>query len=169
MDFRIVHYFDADREQVEDAMFEASLTPLLLRDMTLIREIELLEQRSDPRHVWRRVRYVPVPMIKRIGPKEIPPEWMAWTERSAFHRLAHEMEYENVPEIGAVADRMEQRGMVRFEQVGPRRTRRVITGVLRVKVPIVGRLAERIIYANAIPILEEEARVLAEYLKEKGA
>lgn len=168
MDFEIEHHFDADRERVESAMFESALTPRLLRDMTLIREIALIEQRADERHVWRAVRYVPVPMIRNVGPYDIEPEWMAWTEQSTLHRLAHEIEYANVPAVPRIAGLLEQRGIVRFEEAGPARTRRVVAGELRVKVPIVGLIAERLIYVNALKILDEEARVLNEYLRENG-
>jgi len=167
VDFEIVHTFDADRDLVEQSMFDPELTPHLLKHMSLIREIDLQEITRSPEGIARKVRYVPFPTIRRVGPKEVDPEWMAWFEESFFDRETHRMEYRNVPRVARVAERMEQHGTVRFERIGPHQTRRVVSGVLVVKVPVLGRLAEWAIFRSAWKILEEEATVLRGFLKEK--
>ena len=165
MNFEIVHTFEAERERVERAMFDPRLSGYLTRRMTLVREIQLLDKREDDGgRLVRRVRYVPAPMIRKVGAMPVRPEWMSWTEESSFEPGAHRVEYANVPTVPAVAELMEQRGEIRFEKDGPGRTRRVIRGTLRIKMPMVGGAVERLIYPNAARILDEEAQALAAWL-----
>lgn len=169
MDFEISHTFDAPREVVEEAMFDESLTPFLLRNMTLVTQIELKEKVENGATVRRKVRYTPVPMIRKIGPTPVEPEWMSWVEHSEFDRTRHQMEFENVPVVRHIAELMEQRGTIRFEAMGSDKTRRIVGGVLRIRFPILGRVAERIIYPNAEKILDEEAKWFNAYLQQRHA
>jgi hypothetical protein len=168
MDFEIVHTFDAGREAVERAMLDPQLAPFLLEHMTLVRHIELLERKDDGAAVVRRVRYVPVPVISRIGAMQVKPEWMSWTEESRFDPRVHRVDFENVPQVPGVAEVMEQRGVIRFEEAGPGKCRRTIRGSLRIKMPLVGRIVEKVIYPNAMKILDEEARFLNAWLLTQG-
>ncbi|MFN7133098.1 MAG: DUF2505 family protein [Myxococcales bacterium] len=169
MDFEITHTFDADREVVEQAMFELELAPFLLKNMTLVTHIELKEKKEDDKGIARKVHYVPVPMIKKVGTFDVEPEWMAWIEHSRFDRASHRLEFENVPVVKQIAELMEQKGTIRFEPAGPGKTKRVVSGVLKVKFPILGRVAEKIIYPNAEKILDEEARAFNAYLQQRKA
>jgi hypothetical protein len=164
MDFEIVHELDADRDTVERAMFDPRLALFLRGRMRLVRQIELLERKEDSETISRRARYVPEPTIGRVGFIPVKPEWMAWIEESRLDRATHRVEYVNVPTVALIAERMEQRGTIRFEQASPGRTRRVISGSLRIKTPLIGRMAQQLIFPNAQRILEEEARLLAVWL-----
>lgn len=165
MDFEISHTFDAEREVVEKAMFEPELASFLLQNMTLVTQIEVKEKNESGATIRRKVHYTPVPMIKKVGPTPVEPEWMAWVEHSEFDRSRHEIAFENVPVVKQIAELMEQKGTIRFEPAGPGKTRRVVSGVLRIRFPLLGRVAERIIYPNAEKILDEEAKAFNAYLK----
>ncbi|MGI5865243.1 MAG: DUF2505 family protein [Myxococcales bacterium] len=167
MDFEIVHTFDADRETVERAMLDPQLAPYLLEHMTLVRHIELLEHRDDGAAIVRRVRYVPEPVISRIGTMQVRPEWMSWTEESRFDLHVHRVDYENVPHVPKIAEVMEQRGVIRFEEAGPGKCRRTVCGSLKIKMPLVGRIVEKVIYPNALKILDEEARLVNAWLAQR--
>jgi hypothetical protein len=169
MDFEIRHTFDADRDTVEAAMFDADLPGFLIKNMSLVTGIEVVERKDESWGVSRKVRYTPVPMIKKVGTKEVKPEWMAWIEQSRFDRSAHRLEFENLPTIRQIRELMEQRGTIRFESDGVGRTQRTISGVLKIKVFLIGKIAERIIYSNAEKILDEEARAFNAYLRQRKA
>ena len=63
---------------------------------------------------------------------------------------------------------LENHGTMELIAEGPRRTQRIIQGELRVRVMLLGAIAERIIYKRAHELLDEEARVLSQYLREQG-
>ena len=132
---------------------------------TLVAESqEPLERVEENGRVRRRVKYVPAPLIESIGLKKVDPAWMAWVEESTYDRAAHRLEFRNVPVVGKVRDLIENGGTLALREAGPAATERVIEGELRVKVFLVGKIAEKVIYANAGKILEDEARALAAFL-----
>jgi len=110
-----------------------------------------------------------VPMIKKVGPKEVPPEALAFVQESTIDRAAKRINFKNVAEHPKVLKHLENSGMFSFRDVGGR-TERTITGELKVtNLPFLlkplGGIAERIIYSNAEDLLNEEAKVFGEFLK----
>ncbi|MEK6606887.1 MAG: DUF2505 family protein, partial [Myxococcota bacterium] len=162
--FVIRHRFEAPLARVEAAMFDPELPAFLRAHMKTIVAIEPLERVEENGRVRRRVKYVPAPLIESIGLKKVDPAWMAWVEESTYDRAAHRLEFRNVPVVGKVRDLIENGGTLALREAGPAATERVIEGELRVKVFLVGKIAEKVIYANAGKILEDEARALAAFL-----
>jgi hypothetical protein len=162
MKFEIVHRFDAPVESVWEVMTHPRLCEVLVPNMPSLLEMEILEQGGEGDNARRKVRYRPVPMIKKVGPKKVEPHWMEWVEHSTSRSLR--VEFRNVPRVAQIASLMENSGVVELFAEGGR-CRRVLKGELRIKVPILGRIAERIIHKNAVGLVDEEAeatrRVLA--------
>ncbi len=168
MRFEIVHTFDAPLESVEAAVLGEPFLAFLRTNHSQMKEIEPKSIETAGDVVRRKVRYQPRPLIEKIGPKRVPPEWMAWIEESTYDKRRHTLEFKNVPVVRRVADLMENRGTMRFVAEGPTRTRRTLEGELKVKVFMLGTIAERIIYSQAQGLLAEEARLLARFLKESA-
>ncbi len=168
MKYKFEHIFDVSPEKLMATMFDNGITEKLKPAMTTILEAETLEYKARDNRISRRVRYLPVPAIKSVGPKKVKPEWMEWIEESELDKTARLVTYRNVPTTPGVAERLENHGEMRFEQLGPNRTRRIISGELRVKVRFFGRLVEPMIKNYAGKILEDEARALMQFLKEDG-
>lgn len=166
MRFEIRHRFDAPPERVEAAMFSPDLPLFLATHMTTARAIEPLERREERGRIVRRVKYVPAPLISSIGPKKIDPAWMAWVEESTYDPATRRMEFRNVPVVGRVRELLENRGTLELRASGCG-TERVVSGELKVKVFLLGRIAESIIHSTAAKMLDDEARALAAYLREK--
>ena len=165
MKFEYKHVFEAPVEKVVEAMFHPEMTAYLKGRMKTLVSIEVLERQDEPGTIRRRVKYVPVPSIKRIGPKTITPESMQWIEQSSFDTASRVMTFDNVPTHPKVRAQMTNSGRIEFRSQGPARTERVMSGELKIAFPILGRIAEGIIAKNAKAILDEEAGLLAEWLK----
>lgn len=165
MKFEYKHTFDVDVDALIAAMFDPALVPVLLEKMTTVKHIEVLERNDAPDRLVRKVKYVPVPSIKKIGPKKITPESMQWVEESTFDKGRKVLTFQNIPTHPKVREKMTNQGTVTFQSLGPGRAERTMAGELKIKFPILGRIAEGIIAKNAEAILNEEAKVLAEFLR----
>lgn len=167
MKFEYKHTFEVDVDTLIASMFHPELPPVLLAQMTTVKTIEVLERRETDETLVRRVRYVPVPSIKKIGPKTITPESMQWVEESSLDKARRVMTFDNVPTHPKVREKMTNHGTVEFRSLGPARSERIMSGELKIKFPILGRIAEGIIAKNAEKILDEEAKVLAAWMRSR--
>jgi hypothetical protein len=167
--FEFRHVLEAPVERVIETMFGDGYFAYLGAHMKLIEKIEPLERSEDERTIRRRTLYRPVPIIKSVGPKRVPPEWMAFTEVSTFDKKTRELRFENVPLTGPAKTRLTNQGVVRFVPAGADRTTRLTEGELKVKVMLLGVIAERVIASEAQKLLDEEARVLNQLLRERAA
>lgn len=167
MKFEYKHTFDVPVDTLIEAMFHPELPPVLTEKMTTVVSIEVLERQETEAEIRRRVKYTPVPMIKKIGPKTITPESMVWVEESTFDKGRRELTFANIPDHPKVRAQMTNEGKVTFQDLGGGRSERVMSGTLKIKFPILGRVAEGIIAKNARKMLDEEAEVLAEWMRER--
>lgn len=168
MNFSFRHELAASVDRVIETMFGPDYFPYLGAHLKLVEKIEPQERTEDDRYVRRKTLYRPVPIIRSIGPKRVPPEWMAFTEVSTFDKQKRELTFDNVPYTGPAKTRLVNKGVVRFVAAGPERTTRITEGVLKLKVMLVGGLAERVIAGEAHKLLDEEARVFNQLLREKA-
>jgi hypothetical protein len=166
MRFEVKHTFDATVDDVIAAMFDPALLPHLAQAMSTMRSIEPIDRTEDDATIRRRTRYTPEPLIKKVGPKEVPPGAMAWTEESRFDKRAKRLEFDNIPQVDTIRKLMINRGTITFRDLGGR-TERTISGELTVKVFLLGKIAEKIIYGEAEKILNEEGRALQTFIQSR--
>ncbi len=173
MHFELKHTFDAPVDQVIEAMTDPDFPAFMKAHMKSMTDIKPIDRKeSDGRLEWR-LRCVPVPMIKRVGPKEVPPEALAFIQESSLDRANKRLSFKNLAEHPKVKKHLENSGTFTFREVAGR-TERTISGELKVtNLPFLlrplGGIAERMIYSNAQELLNEEARVFAEFLKQRTA
>jgi len=161
MKYKFEHEFPFDRKTVVAAMFEQGVGEALKPAMKTVLEIETLARDEKDGRITRRVRYLPVPAIKSVGPKKVEPRWMEWIEESEADLATGAISYRNVPTTHKIADLLRNSGTGRFEEIGPNRTRRVLEGELKVDMFLVGAIAERYIAGFAKEILDDEAKALS--------
>lgn len=174
MHFELRHTFHCPVDQVLDAMFDPALADFYKANMKLVREIRPLDRVDEGDVVRRKVRYVPVPVISSVGPKKIPPEALAWVEESTCQRSARKIEFRNLAERDGVRKHLANSGTITFRDLEGGKSERVVAGDLVVgNLPFflrpLGGLAEKIIYSNAEKILNEEAQVLGEFIRQRQA
>jgi hypothetical protein len=168
MRFEIVHTFKHSVAAVEEALLDPATFEALAPRMKTIIAVEPLESGEEGGVVRRRVRYVPAPLIKRVGTLKVEPRWMEWIEESQYDRATRRMEFRNIPRVVRIANLLENTGTLQLTETPGGGTRRVVSGEIRVKVRLVGRIAEKIIQRQGLGILAEEARVFAQILDERS-
>ena len=166
MKFKLESMLDSSLDNVENLMFSEEYYVYLKSNHSAVDDIEVIEQTFEDDRVVREIKYTPRPIIRKIGPKEVPKEAMVFFEHSTYDRRRHILDFENVPGISWVAKRLKNSGTMTFTEEGGR-THRVVAGELKVKFPILGIIAERIIYSQARKILEEEVECFKKYLRSK--
>ncbi len=168
MKFEIRHQFEVGVDELERVMFHEDLPRLISERVQLIIEMNQLEGRRTGDRLERKVRYLPYPMIKKIGPTTVEPEWMEWVEESRYDFGAHAGTFTNVPARARIAKLMINTGRVRLVPLGANRTERVVSGELKIKVFLVGKIAEKIIHSHAKKLLDQEAAALGSIITEKA-
>ncbi|HEY7958164.1 MAG TPA: hypothetical protein VII38_22850 [Polyangia bacterium] len=173
MRFELKHTFDVPVAQVIEAMTDPKFPEFMKQNMKMMTDIKPVDRKEEAGRLEWRLRCVPVPMIKRVGPKEVPPEALAFIQESTLDRASQRLSFRNVAEHPKVKKHLESSGTFTFRDLGGR-TERTISGELKVTnlpfllKPLAG-IAEKIIYSNAQDLLNEEARVFADFLTTRHA
>lgn len=167
MKFEFRHDFDAPVEELERVLFHDEMSRFFKERMTTIIEIVPVKVDRQGSQMNRRVRYLPVPMIKSIGPKKVEPEWMEWIEESTYDFVSHSGRFKNVAARARIARLLHNEGTLELRPNGRGGTTEILRGELKVKVFMLGKIAEKIIHLNAVKILQEQARVVADVLRNR--
>jgi len=173
MHFQFTHRFRAPVDKVQKAMLDEAFPAFLLQHHPKMMEAAVVSREDKGSIVTRRVRYRPKPIIESVGPKKIPPEYLAFIEESTFDLEKRRLEFKNVPTIATVARHLSNRGTMTFRESGAE-CERVTSGELEVtNLPFLlrplGIIAERIIHSEAHKLLDQEAKVLQQFLDSQKA
>jgi hypothetical protein len=171
MKFELKHTFDFPVDAVIDGMADPAFPEFMKSHMKLMSDIKPVDRKEQNGRLEWRLRCVPVPMIKKVGPKEVPPEALAFIQESSLDRAARRGSFRNVAEHPKVLKHLESTGSFTFRDLGGR-TERILSGELKVtNLPFLlrplGGIAEHLIYSNAEKLLNEEAQVFGEFLKQR--
>ncbi|MBK8170460.1 MAG: DUF2505 family protein [Sandaracinaceae bacterium] len=168
MNFEIKHTFDAPRAKIEEALLSSDYLQFVLENHGVLLEVEVKERTENEREVRRKVRYRPQPVIKSIGPKNVPPEWFAFVEDSTFSKSTRTFTFKNIPTSGKIDRMLINRGTITLRELGPNRTERVVAGELKLDLPFMlkplAMIGERVIHGEAVKLLDGEAVVMNKWL-----
>ena len=166
MKFKIKHHFPCSFQQLEDAWFSDEIVDYLSERMTTVVEIEPISIEDLGDRLERCIRFRCKPIYKKVGPKKVDPRWMEWIERSTYDRKLQRLTFVNTATTRKIAAVLINEGEMVFDQRkdGIERT---IRATIKVKVPVLGRLAERVISRTAIKVLNEEAELTNRFIKER--
>ncbi len=172
--FSVVHTFAAAPHVVVEAMLDPALPEFLRAHHELLAEADGEAIHEDGALVRRRVRYRPRPFLERLGPKKIPPEYLAYVEETTFDRSSLTGRFENRALRAAVRRHLVNRGTVTLRATAEGRTERRIEGVLDVVglPPLLRPLrawVERRLRAEAQRLLDVEARCLEAFIARRAA
>jgi hypothetical protein len=165
--FKIENTLESPLENVETAMFSDDYYEYLKKNHSGVDAIEVIEQKIEGDTIRRIIKYTPKPIIEKVGPKKVPKDALVFTEYSTYDRKRHALDFENVPRMNFVQQRLSNKGVISLERNGTS-TRRTIEGELTVKFPILGAIAERIIFSQARKLLEEEVECFKRYIRLAG-
>lgn len=157
-------------DEVERAMLDPRYLDFLLKHHGVLLEVQQLERRDEGGKVHRRVRYRPKPVIRAVGPREVPPEWFAFVETSTYDPSRKELSFSNVPTSNAISHMLVNTGTLRLRDAGGGQTERTMDGEISLKLPFLLKplalIGERIIQSEGLKILEAEAPVLNRFISE---
>lgn len=172
MRFEKRQFLEGTVDEVERAMLDPRYLDYLLQHHGVLLEVQSLERTEEGPLVRRRVRYRPRPVIPSVGPKQVPPEWFAFVEQSTYDRNRKEMTFSNVPTSQAISRMLVNTGTLRLRASGSR-TERTLDGEIKLQLPFLlkplAMIAERLIHAEGLKILDAEAPVLDRFLAEVRA
>jgi hypothetical protein len=171
MRFEIKHQFDAPLSKIEEAMLSPEYLDYLLQHHDVLLEVQPKTREETDREVKRTVRYLPKPVIEKIGTKRVPPEWFAFIEQSTYDRGRRRMDFENIPTSQQIRRMLVNKGSITLREAGPNRTERVVEGDLKLMLPFLlkplAAIGERVIHSEAVKLLDGEAKVLKRWLTER--
>jgi hypothetical protein len=155
--------------EVEQALAHPDYVAFLLKHHGVLLEAQVLEMSDGGGRIQRRVRYRPRPVIRSIGPREVPPEWFAFVETSTYDRARRELHFQNVPTTHGISKMMLNSGTLRLRDLGGG-CERTIEGEVKLVLPLLlkplGLVGEKIISSEGLKILDGEVPVLDRFLAE---
>ncbi|HEX5657433.1 MAG TPA: hypothetical protein VFX59_09560 [Polyangiales bacterium] len=159
------HRFEASTARVIEALACPAYAAHLAASHSFFAQVEPLEQ-LERAHGWqRRVHYRAQPFITRLGVFSLPTEWFAWEEHSTYE--AGLLQFENVPLLASVRDKVINRGAMRFAQDAYGTTREahfeIDFRVAAMYRPL-KEMALAMVRRQLIGALDEEAALLAGWL-----
>src|SRR5262245_33316401 len=131
MHFELKHTFDAPVDAVLDGMCDPAFVTFMKENMKMMSDIQPKERKEEGTRLEWKLRCVPVPMIKKVGPKEVPPEALAFVQESVLDRAQKKLTFKNIAEHPKVLKHLENSGVMTFRDVGGK-TERTISGELKV-------------------------------------
>jgi hypothetical protein len=169
MRFEVKQQVQGSVEEVEKALLHPEYLSFLLQYHGVLLEAQPLQIQDEGERIRRRIRYRPRPVIKHVGPKEIPPEWFAFVEESTWDKRRKELAFRNVPTSQAISNMLVNTGTVRLRDVGGA-TERTWEGEIHIKVPFLLKplalIAEKIIHSEGLKILNGELPLLNRFVGE---
>lgn len=170
MKFDVKQRIQGSVEEVEKALLHPDYPAFLLKNHGVLLEVQPLEVKEEGDRVRRKIRYRPRPVIRSVGPKEIPPEWFAFVEESTYDKRRKELTFRNVPTSHSISNMLVNTGTLRLRDAGGGQTERTMDGEISIKVPFflkpLALIAEKLIQSEGIKILEGEVPVLNRFIAE---
>jgi hypothetical protein len=174
MYFEVEHVFEAPIETVEAAMFHPEYPDFLRAHHEVLSSVKLESVEDDGAQVRRRVHYAPLPAFEHLGPKKVPAHWFEFIDESVWDKHQRKLVFSHQPVAQQVRERLTTRGEIVLEEVAPGRTRRRTRTEIKVQnLPFMLKpfspVAEQLLSREAKRMLDAEARVLDQWLREHDA
>lgn len=157
-------------DEVEQAMLDERYLDFLLKHHGVLLEAAKVEIREDGNKVHRKIRYRPKPVIKSIGPKEVPPEYFAFIENSTYDKTKKELSFVNHATSNAINKMLVNNGTIKLRDAGGGQTERITDGEIKLQLPFfmkpLAMIGEKIIHSEGLKILDAEVPVLNRFISE---
>jgi hypothetical protein len=166
VNFTIEQRAAAAPDSVGDALVDPQFIAATV-DLPKVGGAELLDQRRDGTTVHQRIRYHFTGELSRAVTKMIDPSRLSWVEESEHDLAAHRSEHRILPDH--YADRLQASYSARLEPDGDdSRTRRVVSGMVKVRMPLVGGRVEKAIVSGLEEYATAEAELLGRWLADRN-
>lgn len=163
MRFRLEHHFEAPVAVVEATMADPDyLASVVLPD---VGRAELIERVESPGRLLMRTRHHYTGELDSLARRVLGSTDVGWDQEVTIDTAGHQAQLRIIPLVAA--GQFSCSGTYRFlDHEGA--TIRTLEGELRLKVPLIGAMAERRVGDGMVRRMEIEARQLAEWLGRSG-
>src|SRR3954451_17615194 len=163
MDFSLTQDIPAAVDAVDAALVDPELLALM-GELPKLGSATVLSQSRDGEVVHQQVRYLFQAELSSAVTRVVDPKKLTWVEDSTCDLAAHQTTCVIKPDN--YADRLSGSYEARLE-ARDGGTRRLLTGRIKVKFPLVGSKVEKAIVSGLSENADAQAIILAEYLKGK--
>ena len=161
MHFEIAHDFEIPRDAIELAVISPDLFARLrdrLANMESVLQKQHVLRDGVLDRIWAFQANVKVPVFAK---KVVTREMLSWDEISRYELGKHEARWNVQPNVKPEWRKyFHAEGIYKLEELESGRSRRVITGELELRVPVVQRVAERAILGEIRKTFDAEAETL---------
>jgi Protein of unknown function (DUF2505) len=163
MNFRIEQRITAPLTAVESALIDREFIAATAK-LPKLGDPEVLEQQRDGDRVHQRIRYRFTAELSSAVTRVIDPAKLTWVDDARFDLASHTARHRILPDY--YADRLQASYDVILEPLGDS-TRRLATGELKVRIPLVGGRVERAIVSGLEEHAAAEADLLGRWVAER--
>lgn len=160
MQFTIEQALSGSPRAVEDVLLDPAFVTARAA-LPKLSDPELLEWTRDGDHAHQRIRFRFTEHISGAVAAVVDPERLTWVDDATFDLAAHIAEHRIVPDH--YADRLASSYRATITADGAI-SRRVLTGSVKVRMPLVGGKVERVIVSGLTEYAEAEATLINEWL-----
>lgn len=165
--FSISHELDAPLDALELAILSPDLGPLLGDAMESLASVETRTHEVDGDRFHRVWRFQARAPLKALRGFSVTKEMMVWDERWTYRRSHHEATWSIWPRPDVEAEapwrrHFQAEGKYHLDPLSDGRTRRTVSGDLKVALKVVGPLVERMALKELKRAYAEEAKLLLE-------
>ena len=165
MDIEVTHSFPCSGPALWVALRDPAFQEALAEAAAIDRE--LLEDRPIPGGREQRVRVTARGTLPPVAAKAVGTDRLSWIQRIRSRDAALHLDWQITPNV--IPDRVRAEGSVRVTDLGGGRCERLISGVVEVSIPVIGRRIERQIQADLERSYQRAYELLSQWIREGRA
>lgn len=162
MKFELIHHFDADIDPFVKAVYFDDALNQALSSMKNISKREVKEITDGPEKAHR-VMFIEVAAAIPKEARRFVGERLGWNEVSTLDKKTNVITWQIEPQVKLPID---CQGKYEMVAEGKGKVRRIITGEVKVKLPLVGKKLESFIVNQLVESFEEEEVLVKKFLRE---
>ncbi len=160
----IKHEWNVPEEVVYTHLFDDALTEKVDLALKSANRTLLSKEEVDGRTVQRFEVKANPSDIPGAAKKALPAEAFQWVEESVWDSAAKRFDWKIITKV--MTDKIQCSGKVFYESTGSTGTRRIVEGEIDIKIPFVGRIAEKVILGKVEANFEDTGKAEGEYFAE---
>lgn len=162
MDIKVMHTFECSGPALWVALRDPAFQEALAEAAEIDREV--LEDLPIPGGRQQRIRVTARKTLPPVAAKAVGTERLSWVQVTRSRDAALRLDWAITPNV--IPDRIRAEGLVRITELDGGRCQRLVSGVVEVNVPVVGRRIERQIQADLERSYERAYELLDRWIRE---
>ena len=163
----LVHIFNVSIDEYIKIIFEPAEEEINdLTELPNVKEREEIERYEDEKIVRTKVRYSAMGFIPPPIRKYLKPHMLSWIEHSTWYKAERCWDWYIEPHF--FKEIITCKGKMSLHEDGTQKTKRITSGHLNIRIPVVGQMAENLIVTELKKNFDKEYRMFNQMLKRTG-